>query len=170
MRGFRFQSVLDIAALAFGRRCAGVKPTPRHSAAHERYPMYEIERNGKTAYPAQFSAKLVSTKATVRLYMCKFSIPKFLWEMHLLIANLSALSYEMKIACLKSQIFNESILHAQYVGVSAPAIFFPLESSYSHEIRKLEQWRRRRKFSCRKRSLPVLKQLENFWPVVECFC
>lgn len=48
--------------------------------------------------------------------------------MHLLIANLSALSYEMKIACLKSQIFNESILHAQYVGVSAPAIFFPLES------------------------------------------
>ena len=40
--------------------------------------------------------------------------------MHLLIANLAALSYEMKIACLKSQIFNESILHAQYVGVSAP--------------------------------------------------
>ena len=59
MRGFRFRSVLDIAALAFGRRCASVKPTLRHSAAHERYPRYEIERNGKTAYPSQFSAKLV---------------------------------------------------------------------------------------------------------------
>ena len=130
MRGFRFWSVLDIAALAFGQRCAAVKPTPKHSLAHERYPRYEIKRTGKTAYPGQFSAKLVVKREYKSdgpsIYKCKFSIPKFLWKMHLPIANLEALSYEMKIACLSSQIFNESVSHAQYVGayICSSYVFF----------------------------------------------
>lgn len=44
------------------------------------------------------------------------------------IANLVALSYEMKIACLSSQIFNESVSHAQYVGayICSSYVFFRL--------------------------------------------
>jgi len=44
--------------------------------------------------------------------------------MHLLIANLVALSYEMKIACLSSQIFSESVLHAQFVGAYIYSSYF----------------------------------------------
>lgn len=44
--------------------------------------------------------------------------------MHLLIANLVALSYEVKIACLSSQIFNESVLHAHYVGAYICSSYF----------------------------------------------